>query len=154
MLLGGLWHGANWTFVLWGFLHGLALIVHRSLARARGAGDAISARPLGNVVAWAATFAWVALCFTIFRCADIETAWHLFTGTADPSSDATLAASGWLALAALGAAHAVVHRRRSALIQLGRRMPDWAFYSAIGAIGAVCASLTPLNPTPFIYFQF
>ena len=32
MLLGGLWHGANWTFVLWGGLHGLALVVHRAVA--------------------------------------------------------------------------------------------------------------------------
>src|SRR5437763_13647772 len=30
MTLGGLWHGANWTFVIWGLLHGLLLIVHRS----------------------------------------------------------------------------------------------------------------------------
>lgn len=29
MLLGGLWHGASWNFVLWGFLHGIALVVHR-----------------------------------------------------------------------------------------------------------------------------
>src|SRR5260370_40520293 len=29
MALGGLWHGANWTFVVWGILHGLLLIVHR-----------------------------------------------------------------------------------------------------------------------------
>ena len=29
MLLGGLWHGAGWTFVFWGFLHGAATVVHR-----------------------------------------------------------------------------------------------------------------------------
>ncbi len=33
MLLGGLWHGASWNFVLWGFLHGLYLIVHRLIVR-------------------------------------------------------------------------------------------------------------------------
>jgi len=33
MLLGGLWHGASWVFVLWGGLHGVALIVHRQWAR-------------------------------------------------------------------------------------------------------------------------
>ncbi|MFN8176334.1 MAG: MBOAT family O-acyltransferase [bacterium] len=34
MLLGGLWHGANWTFVLWGFLHGSFLVIHRLFASA------------------------------------------------------------------------------------------------------------------------
>ena len=36
MLLGGLWHGANWTFVFWGFLHGLYLVVERLLKPFRG----------------------------------------------------------------------------------------------------------------------
>lgn len=36
MLLGGLWHGANWTFVFWGFLHGLYLVVQRLLGRPFG----------------------------------------------------------------------------------------------------------------------
>ena len=46
MLLGGLWHGASWNFVLWGFVHGLLLIVHRF-------GKEISAvipRPLRSVL--------------------------------------------------------------------------------------------------------
>ena len=29
-VIGGLWHGAGWTFIFWGFLHGLALIIHRT----------------------------------------------------------------------------------------------------------------------------
>lgn len=36
MLLGGLWHGANWTFVFWGFLHGMYLVVERELSRPFG----------------------------------------------------------------------------------------------------------------------
>ena len=37
MLLGGLWHGANWTFVFWGGYHGLLLVFHRAWVRATGA---------------------------------------------------------------------------------------------------------------------
>src|SRR6201999_759421 len=51
MLLGGLWHGANWTFVAWGGLHGAALAVGRARERARGA-----ARPMSLPVRAAATF--------------------------------------------------------------------------------------------------
>jgi D-alanyl-lipoteichoic acid acyltransferase DltB (MBOAT superfamily) len=35
MLLGGLWYGASWNFVLWGFMHGVALIAHAAFARMR-----------------------------------------------------------------------------------------------------------------------
>lgn len=35
MILGGLWHGASWTFVIWGTLHGLALCVHKAVAKSR-----------------------------------------------------------------------------------------------------------------------
>ena len=35
MILGGLWHGASWTFVIWGTLHGLALCVHKAVAKKR-----------------------------------------------------------------------------------------------------------------------
>jgi alginate O-acetyltransferase complex protein AlgI len=61
MLLGGLWHGASWNFVLWGFLHGTALALHRAWRTL--AGD----RQLPPVVAWALTFAFTMLCWIPFR---------------------------------------------------------------------------------------
>ena len=33
MLLGGLWHGASWNFVLWGFVHGLAILIHKFMVK-------------------------------------------------------------------------------------------------------------------------
>ena len=64
MLLGGLWHGAAWGFVLWGGLHGAALVVEHALrgARPRAAG----------VLAWAATFHFVCLAWIPFRAADLD----------------------------------------------------------------------------------
>lgn len=44
MLLGGLWHGAAWTFVLWGLYHGLLLVVHRAMPKPRLGGPAWLAR--------------------------------------------------------------------------------------------------------------
>lgn len=66
MLLGGLWHGASWAFMLWGGLHGLALIVHREWTRLAGA------RVLA-VMKWIAvplTFLWVLLAWVPFRAGD------------------------------------------------------------------------------------
>jgi len=64
MVLGGLWHGASWNFVIWGALHGLALAVTRMWQRARGA------RPSGTIArsfAVFATFNFVCLCWVFFR---------------------------------------------------------------------------------------
>lgn len=60
MVLGGLWHGARWNFVLWGFLHGLALILQRIVGRKFFPG-----RVLSTIL----TFLFVSLCWVPFRCA-------------------------------------------------------------------------------------
>jgi alginate O-acetyltransferase complex protein AlgI len=59
MLLGGLWHGASWGFVLWGALHGLALTVHRLWRRWMPA--------LPGPLGWALTLAFVAIAWVPFR---------------------------------------------------------------------------------------
>lgn len=70
MVLGGLWHGANWTYLLWGGVHGAAL----ALDRARGHRPARwPLRLLGVVL----TFHLSALAFLIFRAPSIERAWTL-----------------------------------------------------------------------------
>jgi alginate O-acetyltransferase complex protein AlgI len=71
MLLGGLWHGASWTFVFWGFLHGLGLAVHKvRLDRIKEG----RARPLPAVVGWVGTYAFVCLAWVFFRAQDFTTA--------------------------------------------------------------------------------
>jgi D-alanyl-lipoteichoic acid acyltransferase DltB (MBOAT superfamily) len=88
MALGGLWHGANWTFVIWGLLHGAFLSVNH-LARKLGLGELMPAalaplkRPLGVVATFVAvSFAWV-----FFRAPDVASALHLVR--------AMLGFSGW-----------------------------------------------------------
>ncbi len=66
MLLGGLWHGANWTFVAWGGLHGAALAVNH-VWQGRGL-------RLPRAVAWALTLLFVMACWVLFRSADFTTA--------------------------------------------------------------------------------
>jgi alginate O-acetyltransferase complex protein AlgI len=79
MLLGGLWHGAATTFVLWGFLHGLALIVYREWSeRTRNLRFSL---PAGEALGVVFTFAWVAVCFTIFRASDMTTATEFLSAT-------------------------------------------------------------------------
>ena len=67
MLLGGLWHGASWNFVVWGALHGAALAVERRFRQRAGA----AALPAALSVAL--TFVFVTLCWIPFRCKDFPT---------------------------------------------------------------------------------
>ncbi len=75
MLLGGLWHGANWTFVIWGGLHGLYLAVHKALLRGRRVVGAETPRfGVMFVVRVLVTFNLVCLTWVFFRAADFATA--------------------------------------------------------------------------------
>ncbi len=67
MALGGLWHGANWTFVIWGLLHGLYLMVHRLWRW-------LSPVRLPRPAAWALTFVCVMVAWVFFRAHSLDAA--------------------------------------------------------------------------------
>jgi alginate O-acetyltransferase complex protein AlgI len=69
MLLGGLWHGAQWTFVVWGGLHGLFLVIQRLWGRLR----VPATRPV-RLLYWMATFTAVNIAWVFFRAQDFGTA--------------------------------------------------------------------------------
>jgi alginate O-acetyltransferase complex protein AlgI len=90
MLLGGLWHGANWTFVVWGMLHGVWLAVERAM-RSLGRGlrlekssvDSTSAPSMSVIGCWARrVFVFHLVCFTwiFFRAQSLEEAQNLLAG--------------------------------------------------------------------------
>jgi alginate O-acetyltransferase complex protein AlgI len=68
-LVGGLWHGAAWTFVLWGALHGTALVILHLWRKSRIA--------LPTPLAIALTFVFVILCFAVFRAASVADAMQI-----------------------------------------------------------------------------
>jgi len=61
-ILGGIWHGAGWTFVFWGFLHGMALVIHRGW-KALGF-------TMPKVLAWFITFNFINIAWVFFRAKD------------------------------------------------------------------------------------
>jgi len=71
-LIGGLWHGAGWTFIFWGFLHGLALVAHRIW-------DGLSFK-LPKWLAWFITFNFVNLAWVFFRAKDFDDALKVLKG--------------------------------------------------------------------------
>lgn len=80
MLLGGLWHGANWTFVMWGGLHGLYLAVNhvwQSMGWTRAAG-----RMCGGIPAALLTFLAVVVAWVFFRADSVHSATGILQGMA------------------------------------------------------------------------
>lgn len=65
-LIGGLWHGAGWTFVFWGFLHGVALVIHRIWQK-------LGFR-LYRLIAWFITFNFINMTWVFFRADNISDA--------------------------------------------------------------------------------
>lgn len=95
--LGGLWHGASWMFVIWGVLHGAALVVHR-LWRTLG-------RPMPGFLAWPLTFLFINVSWVFFRAKTFDDATRVLRGMVNLDSIkiqaadvpiSSLAWGGWL----------------------------------------------------------
>ena len=71
-LIGGIWHGAGWTFVFWGFLHGIAIVIHRAWNRF-GFG-------MNRLLAWFITFNFINLTWVFFRAKEWEDAVKVLKG--------------------------------------------------------------------------
>lgn len=72
MLLGGIWHGANWTFILWGASHGLFLVINHLWRKLK-----IS---LPRLISQGLTLFCVIVAFAVFRSPDLKTAWIILKG--------------------------------------------------------------------------
>ncbi|MDM0038147.1 MBOAT family protein [Variovorax sp. J22G21] len=78
MLLGGLWHGAAWTFVIWGALHGTFLMINH-LWNAKVRRNATPGR-LARVAGWALTFLCVMIAWVVFRAESVNAALEIYKG--------------------------------------------------------------------------
>lgn len=162
MVLGGLWHGANWTFVAWGFLHGAALVAHRFLwGRVAGSVapgiDGTRAAPGSRATVWGATlltFLWVAFCFSIFRSPSLTLAIEFFGRLTAVRGAVKLNADWWLLFVAIASVHWFWSRHERAIFQRAGLLGNVPFYVGYGAACAVIPCFMSLNTAPFIYFQF
>lgn len=146
MVLGGLWHGAAWTFVFWGLLHGVGLAVSRRF-RERD----LLPRPLAVFF----TFHWVCLAWVFFRAPDFSTARLVLERVASATTDHQNLPPAILALLGVGVAshfmpERAFRRLRSAFIA----MPAPAQGVVLFAVAVVLHEASSIEAVPFIYFQF
>jgi D-alanyl-lipoteichoic acid acyltransferase DltB (MBOAT superfamily) len=155
MLLGGLWHGANWTFVAWGAFHGVLLCGYRMLAGEKDAGEA-RAHPLRSLASAFVMFQFVAIGWLLFRADTIGQAWRMFVKiVTDPRPTALAGSAFALILFYAGPLLAFefwLERRKelAALVKV-EWLPRALAYT-------YCALMLVYFPAPvaheFIYFQF
>ena len=146
MLLGGLWHGAAWTFVIWGGLHGLALAANGLWHRA--------GLRLPRAVGWALTLLFVVVTFVLFRAPDWTTAGHMLAAMAGGGGFGPVRfADGWMI--GVGAAIALLGPT-SQEAALGRTLRPAAWMAVPAGLAAVALLLLSGGrlQNAFIYFQF
>jgi alginate O-acetyltransferase complex protein AlgI len=158
MTLGGLWHGANWTFVVWGILHGSLLIVHRTFREICGARPLLSrllATPPGAAARIATTFITVSLAWIFFRAttftAAAEMFHRMFTAQGGMSLPLPKVSLVVLSLVVL-AAHAMA--LSGAWRKLAPRLPAPVLGVSYAMVLTLALLLAPDSSNPFIYFQF
>jgi alginate O-acetyltransferase complex protein AlgI len=144
MLIGGLWHGANWTFVFWGAYHGVLLIAYRAWA---AAWDPIPARVRQALVFLMALIGWV-----FFRSTDFGMAAKLLRTMFIPTE-------GWSGPSVvlvtipllISAAWAMAGPNPFEIRYVSSRARNVALAAAFGAALAIIAGT---RSSPFLYFQF
>ena len=176
MAIAGLWHGVGVTFLVWGLLHGLYLVVNhlwRDLRRAIGL--AAPQRRWGRPVAVLVTFVAVVVAWTIFRAPTWEAATAMLRGLAGLSGTHGLGAFGAVpgasarrGLATIAVLLGVVWLAPTAAAWLARWSPaldplppapwQWsptpAWGALVGAMAAVCLYFMLARQVEFLYFQF
>ena len=154
MLLGGLWHGAAWTFVFWGFLHGLGLGVTRAWERARGRSgkeDPLWWRVLGTVV----TFHYVCLAWIFFRAPTFKQATLVLRQIATRTTFHPNLPPVVVAILAVGLGSHYVPRAAYDRAQRGfSALPAPAQGAALFAVAVLLHEAASTAAVPFVYFQF
>jgi alginate O-acetyltransferase complex protein AlgI len=149
MLLGGLWHGASWNFVVWGALHGGALAFHKWW-RTGSKPDAGHPRWIMTLISTAVTFAFVCFAWIFFRSPDFGTAVGVLSRLAAFEPPRLFPqVIEWAVLPLI-----FVHWLGYAGWSVSRFAGPigWRFSIAYGFAWAVCLMVINLDYHPFIYF--
>lgn len=151
MVLGGLWHGASWTMLVWGAYHGALLILHRLIPWPGALGSRI-----GHVLCTSMTFLLISVGWVFFRADSLVTAGsilgRMFTFDPGPSLSDILRVT---AFANLGLCVIyLIFAPRFRALRLDRWLPPVAQGAVLGVLFALALLLVPESNRSFIYFQF
>lgn len=157
MLLGGLWHGASWKFVVWGVLHGLALVVEKFFGQFIKLPKNVFVRTVQVIL----TFHFVVFCWLFFRAKDFTTAFQI----ADNITKLTFNLEQWqtiilgyknvFLLIAIGVIwHFIPVKTLAGMQKTFSTLPLVVKAVLLGLIYWVVYATASADTQPFIYFQF
>jgi D-alanyl-lipoteichoic acid acyltransferase DltB (MBOAT superfamily) len=158
MVLGGLWHGAAWTFIAWGALHGFYLLVNHAWRHLFG----VQSTALGRILSGAITFLAVVVGWVFFRSTSIDAALALLSAMASPDMAPRSQPYGAIAIAAFIVWFApnvqeMTAKWRPALGEYSAFRLQWEPTLAFSIITATCLAIGIMSisdASPFIYFNF
>ena len=156
MFIGGLWHGAAWTFVVWGLIHGAFLVIERIVKAV--AGEAAWAENFfAKLILGLGTYAVVCFAWVFFRATNFTTAAHLVGAMAGlgPKGDAVLVTRELLQVGLVTAGLLIAHwsMRDTSVEAVVARLPR-GLIVALWTLMLGAIILTQGNGNAFIYFQF
>lgn len=155
MLIGGLWHGASWLFVLWGGVHGLLLVAERVLARTFG-NAGIFRSGFATFILGLVTWLIVCLTWVLFRADSPESAGQLLLAMVTLSGGISMLADTeimqvGLVIAGLLVVHWFMRNRD---IENFASRVSWPVAGIVLAIMVLAIVLSPGEERAFIYFEF
>jgi len=155
MVVCGVWHGANWTFLLWGILHGIGLVVVGVTKFSQTATRAMKIIP--NQLKWLLTFVFIVITWVFFRSPNLDTAKIILIGafTGDLNFDIAFFEANVFYLTLLGL-FAIAHRFDSlSHVRFVYRWINKGVLTTFVIIAfATAIAFTTDNPKAFIYFDF
>lgn len=160
MLLGGLWHGASWNFVVWGGLHGLALALHKGLRSVLHRPKQYRSHGWRKLVAVILTFHFVCFCWIFFRNATFDDSLtmlrQIFTSF-HPELATQLFTGYWKVFVLMGLGY-VLHwcpdRWQNACSRGMVKLPLMCQALVLIALIFLVIQIKSSDIQPFIYFQF
>ncbi len=164
MILGGLWHGANWTFVVWGALHGVALCIHKIFRKALKTPKNKESSGFKAIASIILNFIFVSLCWIFFRADSFEKAIEIL-GKVFVWSDGLFQPYTWFfAAVVLIMLYTLYCKFQSRRDNLNNQKTSSKYIilnlnTFVGLVVFFVAAMLTLglaytNSNPFIYFQF
>ena len=153
MVIGGVWHGASWNFVIWGALHGLGLALCRAWQSQRGTTKWDSAWGRGLATFWTVQF--VCFCWIFFRAASFESAMEILAQISSLTLTAGNLSGGILLIGAIAiAGHYAPKQWLEASEGLFVRVPFYAQAVLLLLLALSIKYVAATGSAPFVYTQF
>lgn len=150
MGLGGLWHGASWNFITWGFLHGFGLVVEKRYRL-----DKASEKPSRKFLHAFLVFNFVCLAWIFFRAETFAKSFEILGQMFDFSKPVTKLTPFYVSLFLIGMSFHFVKPLREWNIQdRYLKLPALAYAFIFAVMITLITALMPEGIAPFIYFRF